>query len=265
MKIEKISDNQIRCTLSREDLVDRELRISELAYGTEKAKALFREMMQQASYEFGFEADDIPLMIEAIPISTESLILVITKVDDPDELDTRFSKFSPDYEGDNAVSENDNDVYADEIINSFNQLNELLNVDETPEVEESTYSENTLLPVPKVPTPKKDTIDEPNSVTIQTNLTKVFSFTSLQNITKLSEHIVCFYHGINSVYKNSDSGKYYLVITKSEHTPEEFNKICNIISEYGNTERTTYASISYYQEHFEQIVKDNAIQILSVM
>lgn len=40
--------------------------------------------MQQASYEFGFEADDIPLMIEAIPISKETLILVITKVDNPD-------------------------------------------------------------------------------------------------------------------------------------------------------------------------------------
>ncbi|MFW5645973.1 MAG: adaptor protein MecA, partial [Acetivibrio ethanolgignens] len=43
MKIEKISDNQIRCTLSKKDLLERELRISELAYGTEKAKALFRD------------------------------------------------------------------------------------------------------------------------------------------------------------------------------------------------------------------------------
>lgn len=81
MKIEKISDTQIRCTLNKKDLIDRELRLSELAYGTEKAKALFRDMIQQASYEFGFEADDIPLMIEAIPVSPESLILVITKVE----------------------------------------------------------------------------------------------------------------------------------------------------------------------------------------
>ncbi|MFW5671891.1 MAG: adaptor protein MecA, partial [Acetivibrio ethanolgignens] len=95
MKIEKISDNQIRCTLSKKDLLERELRISELAYGTEKAKALFRDMIQQASYEFGFEAEDIPLMIEAIPISPDSLVLVITKVEDPEELDTRFSRFSP--------------------------------------------------------------------------------------------------------------------------------------------------------------------------
>ena len=95
MKIEKVNDHQIRCTLTREDLADRELKLSELAYGTEKAKDLFRDMMQQASFEFGFEADDIPLMIEAIPLSSECIVLIITKVEDPEELDTRFSKFAP--------------------------------------------------------------------------------------------------------------------------------------------------------------------------
>ncbi len=83
MKIEKISDNQIRCTLTRADLADRQLQLSELAYGTEKAKSLFRDMMQQAAFEFGFEAEDIPLMIEAIP-SADSIVLIITKVEDPE-------------------------------------------------------------------------------------------------------------------------------------------------------------------------------------
>ena len=107
MKIEKVNDNQIRCTLTREDLAERQIKLSELAYGTEKAKMLFRDMMQQAAYEFGFEADDIPLMIEAIPLSADTIILVITKVEYPEELDTRFSKFSdPDPE----------DLYDDAIV-----------------------------------------------------------------------------------------------------------------------------------------------------
>ena len=52
-------------------------------------------MMQQAQIQFGFEADNIPLMIEAIPVNLDSVILIVTKVEDPEELDTRFSKFSP--------------------------------------------------------------------------------------------------------------------------------------------------------------------------
>ena len=73
MKIEKVNDHQIRCTLTKEDLADREIKLSELAYGTDKAKDLFRDMMQQASFEFGFEAEDIPLMIEAIPLNADLL------------------------------------------------------------------------------------------------------------------------------------------------------------------------------------------------
>ena len=94
MKLERLSENQIRCTLYKSDLADKELHLTELAYGTDKAKELFRELMQQASSELGFEVDNVPLMIEAIPVSPECLSLVITKVDDPEELDTRFSRFT---------------------------------------------------------------------------------------------------------------------------------------------------------------------------
>ena len=119
MRIEKINDKQIRCTLNQNDLKEREIEISELAYGSAKAKALFRDLIQQASYECGFDAENIPLMIEAIPLLPEALILLVTKVEDPDELDTRFSTFteedwdSPDYEYDLSDEEDDNEDYHD--------------------------------------------------------------------------------------------------------------------------------------------------------
>ncbi len=264
MKIEKISERQIRCTLSRDDLVDRELRISELAYGSEKAKALFRDMMQQANYEFGFEAEDIPLMIEAIPVSPECLILVITKVEDPDELDTRFSKFSPDSdEHEDIYDEEAEDTYADEIINCFGQMDEIIG-------EASEEEKDDFVPLAEALSinkedPQEDEAAGQKSVSYQTNLIKVYSFKTLSEITKLSSVIYTYYKGVNSLYKNPVNSMYYLIITKSEHTPEEFNKICNIISEYGRAERTTYASPYYYEEHFEAIIKNFAIQKLYVL
>ncbi len=123
MKIEKINDNQIRCTLTHADLAARHLKLSELAYGTEKAKSLFRDMMQQASFDFGFDAEDLPLMIEAIPSSADSIVLIITKVEDPEELDTRFSKFTPLGDSDTV----NNDVLeklqgADEFLDLLNKV-----------------------------------------------------------------------------------------------------------------------------------------------
>ena len=123
MKIERINENQIRCTLSSFDLSVRNLNLGELAYGSEKARNLFREMIQKASNEVGFDAEDIPLMVEAIPLSNESVMLVITKIEDPEELDTRFSKFSP-------TSEEDSDGFyggfTTELLEGADGLIELL-------------------------------------------------------------------------------------------------------------------------------------------
>lgn len=267
MKIEKISDNQIRCTLNKSDLIDRELRLSELAYGTEKAKALFRDMIQQAFYEFGFEVDDIPLMIEAIPVSAECLILVITKVDDPDELDTRFSKFSSfNFNKNEEKEDTDDEAYADEIISCFDQAEE--NTDDADHDDDHEEIEKDLEDladmVHSVET-NKAIEDIPAQVQVTPNLTKVYSFRALNEVIELSNVLLGYYNGVNTLYKNPVTSTYYLMITKSSHTPEEFNKICNIISEYGKAERATYASTTFFEEHYEIIVKDQAIQILSVM
>ncbi len=243
MKLEKVNDNQIRCTLNKADLADRQLKISELAYGTEKAKDLFRDMMQQASYEFGFEAEDIPLMIEAIPLSADCIVLIITKVEDPEELDTRFSNFAP------SVHEDDNDSSIDEMIQNFTEGAEnVLDLfkrlkEETDKLKGSSGSE--------------EGNDEETG-----ELCKVFSFDNLDDITRLANVLSGFYTGRSSLYKDGRNGKYLLFVTKSAHTREDFNKVCNIASEYGEMENLTDITIAYLEEHGGLIVKDDALQKL---
>ena len=59
-----------------------------------RRKSLFKDNGRAGQLRVGFETNDIPLMVEAIPLPSESIVLIITKVEYPDELDTRFSKFS---------------------------------------------------------------------------------------------------------------------------------------------------------------------------
>ena len=257
MKIEKISDSQIRCTLTRKDLIDRQLRLSELAYGSEKAKALFRDMMLQASYECGFEADDIPLMIEAIPVSSDCLVLLITKVEDPDELDTRFSNFTPFQDRELESSDSTEENFADEIINCFEHISEFLSkkssskeavVDQLPQTLEAEASEDIAPDV---------------STTISRELYKVYTFHRLSEILDIAKILTSFYQGENTLFKNPANSLYHLVVRISSHTAEDFNKVCNILSEYGQSEHLNYATLEYYNEHFEPIIKDQALQVLT--
>ncbi|MCH5271368.1 MAG: adaptor protein MecA [Lachnospiraceae bacterium] len=252
MKIEKVNENQIRCTLTREDLADRELKISELAYGTEKAKNLFRDMMQQASYECGFEAEDIPLMIEAIPLNSECIVLIITKVEDPEELDTRFSKFAPSVHDDEDLEEIVSEIAegADDVLDLFKKLHE-------------NRKASTGEPVPSLPGKQSTSQKTETESSDISNLTRIFVFDSLRSLLKLSGMLAGNYNGENSLYKDESEGLYLLVISGNGHSPREFNRICNILSEYGSVRKSLPASRSYLEEHFSPVIAEHALQSLA--
>ena len=215
MKIEQLNDNQIRCTLTRADLADRQLKLSELVCGSEKAKSLFQDMMKQAASEFGFEAEDTPLMIEAVPASSDSIVLIITKVDDPEELDSKFSKFGAtlqDFENRKA-----------------NALDKLEGAEKT----DSTSSK-----------------------------VRLFSFATLDSVIHACHLLKTMFHGSSTLYKDNADHVYILALAKSEHTSNEFNKICNMLSEYGSAEKTISAILAFLEEHCEIIVPVDVIQNL---
>lgn len=95
MDMERISENQVKFVLNKLDLQMRDIKMAELAYGTEKTQRLFKEMLTEAFDKFNFNVENIPLMIEAIPISTDSIIIFISKVDNPSDIEERFTSFSP--------------------------------------------------------------------------------------------------------------------------------------------------------------------------
>ena len=246
MKLERVNDHQIRCTLTRADLAARQLKLSELAYGSDKAKKLFRDMMQKATYELGFDAEDTPLMIEAVPVSSDSIILIITKVEDPEELDTRFANFAP------SVHDSETPSTLEELIQSLGSEAENV-LDLFKKFRPQAPSESNQN------SPVESVVEIPSGF----ELTKAFSFDKLDEVTKVAKLLSKFYNGENSLYKSEKSGKLILVIHKSQHTPEDFNKVCNIISEYGVSEKFTDSYAAYLEEHGETIIKDNALLTLA--
>ncbi|MDD7390963.1 MAG: adaptor protein MecA [Lachnospiraceae bacterium] len=260
MHIEKINDNQIKCILSQRDLLSRELDLSELAYGTEKARSLFREMIEQAHHDFGFEAENTPLMVEAIPVSRDSIILIITRMDNPDELDTRFSRFSS-MAGDDIAMEEDNDFSdgADDILDLFRSI-----ADKTQDNFTADGSEELLFrsddTAPLCDPDHSESAEAESDRPI--NLMRIYSFDNLDDLLTISGILHSIYNGVNSLYKDPVSSRYYLVIYQSQHTPADFNKVCNLISEYGQREKGTCAREAYYAEHYSCIVSQTALQRL---
>ncbi|WP_304508404.1 adaptor protein MecA [Anaerotignum sp.] len=81
MKIERVSENQLKLTLTRADLVERDLKLEDLINPSEKTQKLFRDIMEQALDEYDFINESTPLMVEAVPVGVDGIMIIVTKID----------------------------------------------------------------------------------------------------------------------------------------------------------------------------------------
>lgn len=242
MLFEKINDKQIRCTIDSKDLDERGIDIKELAYGSEKARSLFQDVLHRASVELGFEYLTSPLMVEAIPLDNKGLMILIKKVDEPEELDTRFSRFSlaPIKELSSFLTniENNKNFEANKDISE-------LFAEEKQKIKEESH---------------KDKTDKENKNEI---IYRSFSFKDIDTIIKIAKFINEKHFGSSSLYKNPKNKLYYLVIGNENTNMKDFLFTCNILLEYGKKETYSKASLSHYLEHYEILNQNNVLKQFS--
>jgi adapter protein MecA 1/2 len=211
MKIEKISNTQIKVILSSKDLEERNIKLSELAYSSDKTRELFRDMMDAAVKELGFTVENIPLMIEAIPMGDDEIMLIVSKVSggEPGEMNLSMVPMA------------------------FRERNF-----------ERKYIE-----------------DMPEDLSFGAGSTVLYSFDSLDDVTRLCNQIDELYIGKSSLYK--EDGIYYLIMSGdvSEDITEE--NFFLIVDEFGTRHTAYVGSKAYLDEHTELIIADKAVSVLS--
>ena len=244
MKIERIDDNSIKCTLSSTDLSARDLNLRDMTYGSQAAKRLFNEMMQKAKEEVGFSIENTPLMIEAVPLQGGAVQLIISKVDDPEELDTRFSKFSTASSGQNGwISE-----LATQILEGAHGLMKQLKEteDNSDEEMESSQTEN------RQQGKKEEGL-------------RLYRFQTLDRVIDAAKAVYGMDLGKNSLYKDLDKKDFYLSVHSKNEDMETLNRVANLLLEYGERLHGNVASEAYYQEHMECLIPNSALEKLQTI
>ncbi len=249
MRIERINENSIKCTLTSFDLSVRNLNLRELAYGSEKARKLFDEMMTKASNEVGFNAENTPIMIEAIPMSSDSIQLIISKVPDPEELDTRFSRFTQNPGMVKKDSEGWLSSLASALLEGADGLNDQLKKLGAAAVPNKQDSRT-----------KAAEAQKPAESGNETSF-RAFAFTDLDLVIRACASASAF-DGSSTLFKSPVDGRYVLVLEGVNTPADEFSKACNVIAEYGRMVKTVQNTLSYYREHYTVISEGRAVQRL---
>ena len=260
MKIEKISDNQIRCILTGEDLAERQLKLSELAYGTDKARRLFQDMMQQASFELGFEAENIPLMIEAVPLSSDSIALIVTKVENPDELDSRFASFAPSVEKDAAGTASEPSAF-EQLMES---LRDLLPPQKSASADDATArssSEDSSNAPSQTQSAQQRSLARLREYAMTHRL---YVFESMSGLISAAHRIDRSFTGHSALYQDPEEHLYYLFLgTKDQQETLTMQSVFAILSEYGHAQHFAYAREQSLLEHCRILIENDALERLA--
>jgi len=235
MKIEKINENQVKIMLSRFDLDERDIKLGELAYGSEKAQELFRDIMEEAHMQCGFESENLPLMIEAIPYAQDSITIIVTKVQNPNDLEERFKQLQKKFQQDtHSESTNSEDLYSGDI------------------------SHRDLYRSAKY---RKEDSSEPDTPVF------VFSFNTLDEASVAASRLYATVAG-ESQYSDmlfKHNGLFYLYIELPESVPGLALNINPVVSEFGHRHAASAYSKYYLMEHGSVMIKHGALEKLAIL
>ncbi len=126
MKMEKISENIIRVTISLKDLEERNIDLNSLTYNSPAAQELFWDMMEQAETLFGFSASESQLIFEASQNSDDDFVVTITKIDEDGDFESIHKYIKNKYKlSDTKVKRRNRKIYTAFMVYSFSSFDDL--------------------------------------------------------------------------------------------------------------------------------------------
>ena len=91
----------------------------------------------------------------------------------------------------------------------------------------------------------------------------VFAFDSIKDVISVAHIVTGYYKSDNSLYTNPHDNRLYLLMYRNHNTEDEMRRVGLKASEYGFYIKTIYSSREFFDEHFQLIIKDEALQRLA--
>ena len=149
-------------------------------------------------------------------------------------------------------SDTDADSIEDDVLNIFSKLNDYLNKGS------ASGSKGTgTVPVPAANKPESSVDTQKNAPVI-----RCFSFENLDAFSEAAKAVLPVYNDKSHLFKHTN-GRYYVFLEKTRCSSVDFNKTCNILSEYGKKEYLPDSSLLFFTEHMDSIIKNRAIQVMA--
>ena len=245
MKAERINQDQIRFTLSESDLAVRNLKVSELSYGSAKTQALFDDMMKTAMEQFGIDFREKPLMIEAIPISDDLLSITVTKVSGMAQLGALF--------GANLPEARDESPFRD-----GQKPEDRMPMDSFVSGRPDRRQEDAPFDAGKNAPNRFEFAQFPEGESV------IYEFHSLEALMKVAGHIPVKLRLVNELWKDKVTNDYYLICSFKK-VDADIRYVVAMLTQFADNWDFGRRQEMLVKEHTRVIMKHRALQKLAMV
>lgn len=284
MRFEKINENKVKIELTKEDLVKHNIKLTDIAFGSDSSRRVLHDIMTQAFDELEFEPDNLPLVIEAVPTSSFSINIFITKMRTEEEFEANVEKVAKQNEknlqGLNLLEKftNDFEKMTKDIIGDDIDISTIFKDSEDDLLElveeldkdsknskdavsiKSNKSNEEKAKVMKEKLIEKDKIKK-TKVSILNKTEIIYKFEKIDDIIALSHSLAKFYTGKSRLYKHEDV--YYILFDAKGYEKLDIVKLRLTLDEFGEFVSTHKVAKGFLNEHGKVILKSDVLKKLN--
>lgn len=232
MQIELNDERTLYCYMTEDDFKTLNIFPEKLTYGSNSFRRLISLITKSASEMYHFSSEELPMMVEAVPLEAGELFIQITLIEEAEELDPRFAQFAPSVFDEMNEDEMDDEDMEDDIPES---------------VSGHVY----------VPARNRRTAKEQPHSTVYAFATYEMLITALRTSGNADD----FLGTKSSLYYNPESKEYYLILQKGKATPS-VRALLASLCEYATAKVLNPAMSAWMSEHCRCLIRANAVSNL---
>lgn len=241
MKFEKLNENSVRCIVSKEDLEENGLTIEDFVMNQDKVRDFISELVMMAKEEVGYEVNDEALAVQLVTLPRNRLAITLTN-----NAESSIRDMLEHLKGDvNEVTLSEEEELLPELQSDLESIDE---------------KESTNKRMEDIKQEAKKRVLAQQKVT-----SRVYEFTSLEEVEQLATSITVQKSITSRLFKDSKTGRYYLVINKGRLSKDVYRSICEQALDFGMLYSYKASRLAYIEEHFDCLIKKKAIDVLQTI
>lgn len=250
MDFRKIDDNTVQCRMTEEEMNEYGLQIEDFFTDQEKSRDFLEQIVEMAEEEVGYEVESGMVSMQLMRMPDNSLTITFTDRGE-DGLQSMLHQIQQ-LAGmiDEAVNEDNNDAQDQ---NGDLRKKEIHSPNTEVDKKKQKEYQKHMQEIEKLQREKEKR---------KLNSAKVYEFCSFTDLEQFATDYQTNKNISSKVYRDKQAGKYYLLVKKGKLKMEEYQNLCNRLSDYGSLCSEQPFVEQYCKEHFECLIGKHAMKIM---